>query len=288
MGITDIRRMKGVNIKEKNTLRLKDSIVRTKPNLVTCFLKLEHAMFYERWSFVKEYIKYSWEVTDRGINWDEKKRLKVYEAVHSMFIRNFDRAAKLFLEIISAFTSSYLMNYEQCVFYCVISSMISFDRAHLKTNIIESPEILSVIDCLPHLGPLLTSFYNCDYSYFFHCLSELSPYLISDWLFNHHNQYYLSEIRLRAYIQLLESYSAIRLDSMSTETGLSSEFLDHELWNFIAAGRLHCKIDKVGGIIIRTQTYDSHSIYRRSIRQADLILSRIQKITNLVEMRHFN
>ena len=50
-------------------------------------------------------------------------------------------------------------------------------------------------------------------------------------------------------LQFLESYKSVTLESMAKAFGVSAEFLDEELADFIVAGRLPAKIDKVGGII---------------------------------------
>jgi 26S proteasome regulatory subunit N7 len=54
-------------------------------------------------------------------------------------------------------------------------------------------------------------------------------------------------MRVKAYTQLLESYSSLTLKYMADQFGVTEEFIDKELHRFIAAGRLHCKIDKVSG-----------------------------------------
>lgn len=49
--------------------------------------------------------------------------------------------------------------------------------------------------------------------------------------------------------QFLESYKSVTLQSMAIAFGVSPAFLDDELADFIVAGRLPAKIDKVSGII---------------------------------------
>jgi hypothetical protein len=50
-------------------------------------------------------------------------------------------------------------------------------------------------------------------------------------------------------LQFLESYKSVTLESMASAFDVSSAFLDSELVDFICAGRLHAKIDKVAGVI---------------------------------------
>ena len=50
---------------------------------------------------------------EEGGDWDRRNRLKVYEGLYSMAVRNFSKAADLFLETVSTFTSYELMDYKQ-------------------------------------------------------------------------------------------------------------------------------------------------------------------------------
>ena len=100
-------------------------------------------------------------------DWDRKNKLKVYEAIYLLNVRNFSGAADLLLETLSTFTSYELFDYKQFIFYAVISAMVSLDRPSLKKRIIDAPEVLSVIHEIDHLGQFLNSFYDTEYRQYF-------------------------------------------------------------------------------------------------------------------------
>ena len=50
---------------------------------------------------------------EEGGDWDRRNRLKVYEGIYSMAIRDFKKAANLFLDTISTFTSYELKDYNR-------------------------------------------------------------------------------------------------------------------------------------------------------------------------------
>ncbi|KAJ8986149.1 hypothetical protein NQ317_005622 [Molorchus minor] len=56
-------------------------------------------------------------------------------------------------------------------------------------------------------------------------------------------------MKILAYTQLLESYRSLTLQYMAEAFGVTVDYIDEELSTFIATGRLHCKIDRVGGIV---------------------------------------
>lgn len=62
---------------------------------------------------------------------------------------------------------SELFSYTSCVSYAVLSSLVSLDRVALKKQVVDSPEIRSVIGHVPALESCLNSLYDCKYKEFF-------------------------------------------------------------------------------------------------------------------------
>ncbi len=56
-------------------------------------------------------------------------------------------------------------------------------------------------------------------------------------------------------VQFLDSYKSVTLESMASAFGVSVDFIDHELVDFIVAGRLPAKIDKVWSALYPEATY---------------------------------
>lgn len=90
-------------------------------------------------------------LVDEGADWDKKNKLKIYEGVYCMMIRDLKRAAELFLSSIATFTAVELMDYKDFVFYTVVTAMVSVDRKTLRKDVIHSPDILAVIRDIPFL-----------------------------------------------------------------------------------------------------------------------------------------
>ena len=73
------------------------------------------------------------------------------------------------------------------------------------------------------------------------------------YLFPHY-KFYVREVKIKAYAQLLESYSSLTLGYMAQAFGVTEKYIDEELSKFIAGGRLHAKIDKVSIQLCRFET----------------------------------
>lgn len=223
-------------------------------------------------------------LVEEGGDWDRRNRLKVYEALNLLANRDFENAAKLFLETLSTFTSYELFDYKTFIFYAVVTSIVSLDRVSLKKKVIDAPEILSVILEIPHLSDFLNSLYNSDYRLFFVSLASISDAMKRDRYLAPHIRYFCRELRIKAYAQLLESYRSVQLKSMADAFGVSVDFLDRELSRFIASGRIHCKIDKVGGIVETNRPDAKNALYQATIKQGDLLLNRIQKLARVIDL----
>ncbi len=58
-------------------------------------------------------------------------------------------------------------------------------------------------------------------------------------------------VKYDVHLQFLDSYKSVTLESMATAFGVSVDFIDYELVDFIVAGRLPAKIDKVGAACMK-------------------------------------
>lgn len=99
-----------------------------------------------------------------------------------------------------------------------------------------------------------------------------------------HANYYIKEMRLVAYRQYLESFKSVTIENMARAFGVSSEFIDKELSNFIYAGKINCKIDKVSGVIESNRPNRKAELFNNNIKQGDHLLNRIQKLARALDI----
>ena len=71
---------------------------------------------------------------------------------------------------------------------------------------------------------------------------------------------------------------------MASAFGISSEFLDRELCEFISLGRLPCKIDKVNGVVESSRPDTRSAIYSQMIKTGDVLLNRLQKLARVMDV----
>lgn len=90
----------------------------------------------------------------------------------------------------------------------------------------EQPDSEMAIDFSP-LARLVSSLYNGNYKTFFQSLAAVEEqFLNQDRYLHEHKSWFIREMRLRAYQQLLQSYRVVGLDSMANDFGVTVDFLD--------------------------------------------------------------
>uniref|UniRef100_F7GY87 26S proteasome non-ATPase regulatory subunit 6 n=1 Tax=Callithrix jacchus TaxID=9483 RepID=F7GY87_CALJA len=248
------------------------------------FYLLRIGLFYMDNDLITRNTEKAKSLIEEGGDWDRRNRLKVYQGLYCVAIRDFKQAAELFLDTVSTFTSYELMDYKTFVTYTVYVSMIALERPDLREKVIKGAEILEVLHSLPAVRQYLFSLYECRYSVFFQSLAVVEQEMKKDWLFAPHYRYYVREMRIHAYSQLLESYRSLTLGYMAEAFGVGVEFIDQELSRFIAAGRLHCKIDKVNEIVETNRPDSKNWQYQETIKKGDLLLNRVQKLSRVINM----
>ncbi|KAF9975937.1 26S proteasome non-ATPase regulatory subunit 6 [Actinomortierella ambigua] len=249
------------------------------------FALIRSGFFYHDNDLVSKNIEKARSMIEEGGDWDRRNRLKVYEGTYLLTIRNFKGAADLFLDTLSTFTSVELLAYKEFITYAVLSSMVALKRVDIKKKVIDSPEVLEVLHEIPHLEDYLRSLYGGDYAKFFVSLAALETDTFKkSWVLFPHYRFYVREMRIRGYAQLLESYRSLTIQNMAQAFGVSEEFIDRDVSKFIAAGRLNCVIDKVNGVIETNRPDAKNAQYQQTIKQGDILLNRVQKLSRVINV----
>jgi 26S proteasome regulatory subunit N7 len=136
------------------------------------------------------------------------------------------------------------------------------------------------------LANLVTSLYNGNYKTFFLSLASVEEnFLTQDRYLYEHRAWFVREMRLKAYQQLLQSYRVVGLQTMAKAFGVSVDFLDRDLAKFIAGDRIPCTIDRVKGTIETTRPDDKNKQYADVVKQGDALITKLQKYGQAVRLR---
>jgi len=91
----------------------------------------------------------------KGGDWDRRNRLKVYQALSFLLVRDVGSASKLLVEGIATFSCAELCDYPEFVTYAIVTGLLSLKRTDLKKSIIDGSEVLQVAKDIPVLVSLV-------------------------------------------------------------------------------------------------------------------------------------
>lgn len=244
--------------------------------------------FYDDKIFVKEKLQEINALIEKGGDWERRNRYKTYMGIYSLSIREFNKAAELLVDSLATFTSVELTSYENIAMYASVAGLFALERTDLKTKIIDSPELLSIMTSTPALQSITSltiSLYTSEYSSFFpYLLETYENVLIPSKYLNKHANYFIREMRRKCYAQLLDSYKTLSLQSMANSFGVSMDFLDDDLSKFIPNKKLNCIIDRVNGIVETNRPDNKNSQYQLLIKNGDSLLTKLQKYSAAVKL----
>lgn len=181
---------------------------------------------------------------ESGGDWDRRNRLKVYKSIEMLSTRKFTEAAPLLLDALSTFTANEVVEYDKLVELAIVVGVLVLERPDVKKRVrlsndllfkisdvsnklLNSPDTLALLSSLPTLRTLVNSLYSLQYSALFTSLAELeSNFLLTSKLLSPHARYYVRELRIKAYRQLLESYRSVTLERVARTFGVTVEWVD--------------------------------------------------------------
>ena len=84
-----------------------------------------------------------------GGDWDRRNRLKAYQALSFLLVRDMESASKLLVEGIATFSCTELCEYPEFITYAIVTNLLYLKRTELKKSIIDGSEVLQVANDIP-------------------------------------------------------------------------------------------------------------------------------------------
>lgn len=251
------------------------------PKLDLCFQRIRLGLAFSDNEIAAKAIQDAHKLM-KDADWERKNRMKVYEGLYNVCIRNFEFGAQLLIESLSTFASTELLEFKQFIELTTVVALVVLPRAELKKKVVDSPEVLSA--GLDVAQKLVNSIYHCRYQDFFPALDAVCLRLRSSVYLSNHINYIFRELRVLAFNQFLDSYSSVTLQSMAGSFAIPVNVLDSMLSTFISNERVAGKIDRVSGNVTTYRGDNINFQYHRILKNGDQLLNRVQKLSRQVEM----
>eukprot|EP00835_Amoeboradix_gromovi_P005697 NODE_564_length_6635_cov_0.085985.p4 type:complete len:292 gc:universal NODE_564_length_6635_cov_0.085985:739-1614(+) len=172
------------------------------------------------WLYNKDVSHYMQSCDDlvENADWDRRNKYKVYKAVDLIMKRQFDDAAVLLSETLSTFTSTEICSFQEFTQIAVVICILTLSRPDLKKLNIQVDNSLFV--------EYQQSLYLCKYADFFTKLALVEDYMQQHWILSLHLKYYIKEMKLKAYLQVLTSYQSIHIHHLAKLFGVTQSYME--------------------------------------------------------------
>uniref|UniRef100_A0A224XQY2 26S proteasome non-ATPase regulatory subunit 6 n=1 Tax=Panstrongylus lignarius TaxID=156445 RepID=A0A224XQY2_9HEMI len=232
-------------------------------------------------------------------DWSSRNKLKAYEGIWSFAIRDYARAARLFVDVVPTFESYELADFGMIIRYTVLSCMIALPRCELKNKLMHAGVTAQALHSqYRDLREYFLSLYDGRYADFLVALAQVETTMKRDPLLHPHYRHYVQEMRLRAYKQILQAYRSLSLDYMAQSFGVTAEFIEREVSKLASSGRLQCKIDSVARTVVTSahlsdeamrikdatdMDMDRSILYKTTVKKGDILLNRLKKLARVMD-----
>lgn len=151
-------------------------------------------------------------------DWDRRNKYKVYKAVDLAMKRKFNESAVLFSETLSTFTSTEICTFQEFTQIAVVVCILTLSRPDLRKLNIQVDNTLFI--------DYQQSLYLCNYAEFFTKLALVEDYMQQHWFLSLHLKYYIKEMKLKAYQQVLTSYQSIHIHHLAKLFGVTQQYME--------------------------------------------------------------
>lgn len=248
------------------------------------FIEVEKAFNEKRGADMWKVLQETSDLIEKGGDWDRRNRQKVYEGLYYvMFKRDYMKASTPLVDSIGTFAVTSLMSFERFVFIASTIGILCFERNKVKKLILENPDVIGASVDRRSVLEMGNALYKSDYATFINKLREVVVLMMDDDIFSNSVDWYCKEMRVKAYVQLMRSYLAVKLDVIACEFGLPVDFIEKELEMFISQGRLAAQIDKVNGIVMNARKDKRNELYVDLVKEGDTIVEKLQRLARKME-----
>ena len=183
-------------------------------------------------------------IQDEDLGNLDRGKLDVAIGLAHLSKKDYKQAANSFLNVphgMGSFFSS-ILHIEDIIIYITLCALATFDRAMLKSKILDNENARNMMELVPAMRELVNDFYAGKYG---PCLSFLDSYqqrLNLDLYFSDHVGGVIQKIKENSILQYLVLL-AVKLPVMATALNLTVEKLEKDTARLIEEGKLNGKID---------------------------------------------
>ncbi|CAI5493350.1 unnamed protein product [Closterium sp. Naga37s-1] len=194
-------------------------------------------------------------------------KLRSAAGLASLEGRKYKAAARKFVSASFDMGSSYseVIAPQDVAVYGGLCALASFDRAELKSKLIDSVNFRNFLELVPEVRELIYDFYASRYASCLKYLDKLRPVLELDLHLHDHVAALYQQIRQRALIQYTTPFISVDLRTMASAFNTNVAALEKELAALIMDNQVQARIDSHKGILYARHADQRNATFQRAL-----------------------
>ncbi|KAH6779835.1 COP9 signalosome complex subunit 1 [Perilla frutescens var. hirtella] len=182
--------------------------------------------------------------------------------------KKYKLAARKFLEVGPELGNNYteVIAPQDVATYGSLCALASFDRAELKTKVIDNANFRNFLELVPEIRELINDFHTSHYASCLEYLGNLKANLLLDIHLHDHVETLYEQIRSKALIQYTLPFVSVDLHMMANAFNTSVTGLEKELETLITNDQIQARIDSHNKILYARHADQRNGTFQRVLQ----------------------
>uniref|UniRef100_A0A6M2F069 PCI domain-containing protein n=1 Tax=Populus davidiana TaxID=266767 RepID=A0A6M2F069_9ROSI len=251
----------------KSYARTRDYCTTSKHVIHTCMSAILVSIEMGQFTHVTSYVSKA-EQTAEALEPPTVSKLRCAAGLAHLEAKKYKLAARKFLEVSPELGNSYnqVIAPQDVATYGGLCALASFDRAELKSKVIDNPNFRNFLELVPEVRELIHDFYSSHYASCLDYLGNLKANLMLDIHLHDHVQTLYDQIRNKALIQYTHPFVSVDLHMMANAFKTTVAGLGKELEALIADNQIQARIDSHNKILYARHADQRNATFQRVLQ----------------------
>lgn len=251
----------------KNYVRTRDYCTTAKHIIHMCLNVILASIEMGQFTHVLSYVTKAEQALDSLDNATAAKLCCAAGLAH-LEAKKYKLAARKFLEVGQELANEYneVIAPQDVATYGGLCALASFDRAELKSKVIDNVNFRNFLELVPEIRELIQDFYTSRYASCFGYLENLKTNLLLDIHLHDHVETLYNQIRNKALIQYTHPFVSVDLHMMANAFKTNVAGLEKELEALITENEIQARIDSHNKILYARHADQRNATFQRVLQ----------------------
>nr|XP_009620565.1 COP9 signalosome complex subunit 1 [Nicotiana tomentosiformis] len=274
----------------KNYVRTRDYCTTAKHIIHMCLNAILVSIEMGQFTHVASYVSKA-EQSQDALESLTVAKLRCAAGLANLEAKKYKLAARKFLEVGPELGNNYteVIAPQDVATYGGLCALASFDRAELKSKVIDNINFRNFLELVPEIRELIHDFYTSHYASCMEYLGNLKANLLLDIHLHDHVETLYDQIRNKALIQYTHPFVSVDLNMMGNAFKTSVAGLEKELEALITDNQIQARIDSHNKILYARHADQRNATFQKVLqtgREFDRDVRSMLLRANLLKHEH--